>query len=210
MHGVSDAGTRLLFKFRLGTHGLNEELGRHGGREGKLECTLCGADFFVVHVLWECTAYSSNRASFTEKLQELLGDNYAYFDLLSNVEKTSYVLVSEHWEKNFKSLLFLVKEYIVDVWEIRKQILYGDDACPSHLQSQSSVGDLGGVTGVDGHRSGKLDKPGKSVNVNVHVNTCSIHFGVNSCECACVCSCVCCSAHGSGCVVDGGSATAAI
>ena len=38
-----------------------------------------------------------------------------------------------------KSLLFLVKEYIVDVWEVRK---YGDDACPSHLQSQSSVGDL--------------------------------------------------------------------
>ena len=58
------------------------------------------------------------------------------------------------------------------------------------------------------YRSGKLDKPGKSVNVNV--NTCSIHFGVNSCECACVCSCVCCSAHGSGCVVDGRSATAAI
>ena len=114
------------------------------------------------------------------------------------------MLGSEHWEKNFKSLLFLVKEYIVDVWEVRKQILYGDDACPSHLQSQSSVGDLGGVTGVDGHRSGKLDKRGKSV--NVHVNTCSIHFGANSR----VCSCVCCSAHGSGCVVDGGSAMTAI
>ena len=25
-------------------HGLNEELGRHRGREGKLECTLCGAE----------------------------------------------------------------------------------------------------------------------------------------------------------------------
>ena len=75
-------------------------------------------------MLWECTAYSSSRASFTEKLQELLGDSYADFDLLSNVEKTSYVLGSEHWEKNFKSLLFLVKEYIVDVWEVRKQILY--------------------------------------------------------------------------------------
>ena len=89
MHGVSDAGTRLLFKFRSGTHGLNEELGRHRGR-GKLECTLCGAECeSVVHVLWECTAYSSSRASFTEKLQELLGDSYAYFDLLSNVGKMS-------------------------------------------------------------------------------------------------------------------------
>ena len=36
LHGVSDAGTRLSFKFRSGTHGLNEELGRHRGREGKL------------------------------------------------------------------------------------------------------------------------------------------------------------------------------
>ena len=154
LHGVSDAGTRLLFKFRSGTHGLN-------GREGKLECTLCGAECeSVVHMLWECTAYSSSRTSFMEKLQELLEDSYADFKLLSNVEKTSYVLGSEHWEKNFKSLPFLVKEYIVDVWEVRKQILYGDDACPSHLQFQSSVGDLGGVTGVDGQRSGKLDKPG--------------------------------------------------
>ena len=31
-----------MFKFRSGTHGLNEELGRHRGREGKTECSLCG------------------------------------------------------------------------------------------------------------------------------------------------------------------------
>ena len=37
---MSDAGTTLLFKFRSGTHGLNEELGRLRGREGY---TLCGA-----------------------------------------------------------------------------------------------------------------------------------------------------------------------
>ena len=81
--------------------------------------TLCGAECeSVVHVLWGCTAYSSSGASFTEKLLELLGDSYADFDLLSNVEKTSYVLGSEHWEKNFKSVLFLVKEYVVDVWEV--------------------------------------------------------------------------------------------
>ena len=70
---------------------------------------MCGAECeSVVHVLWECTAYSSSRASFTEKLQELLGDSYADFELLSSVEKTSYVLGSEHWEKKFKSLLFRV------------------------------------------------------------------------------------------------------
>ena len=70
-------------KFRSGTQGLNEELGRHRGREGKSECTLCGAECeSVVHVLWECTAYNSSRASFMEKLQELLGDSFADFDLL--------------------------------------------------------------------------------------------------------------------------------
>ena len=41
LHGISDAGTRLLFKFRSGTHGLNEELGRHRGREGRSQCMLC-------------------------------------------------------------------------------------------------------------------------------------------------------------------------
>ena len=38
MHGVADAGSRL---FRSGTHGLNEELGRHRGRKGNKECELC-------------------------------------------------------------------------------------------------------------------------------------------------------------------------
>ena len=42
LHGVFDVGSKLLFKFRSGTHGLNEELGRHSGREGKTECSLCG------------------------------------------------------------------------------------------------------------------------------------------------------------------------
>ena len=32
LRGVGDAGTRLLSKFRSGTHGLNEELGRHSVR----------------------------------------------------------------------------------------------------------------------------------------------------------------------------------
>ena len=96
LHGVSDAGTRLSFK--SGTHGLNEELGRNRGREGKLECTLCAAECeSIVHVLWECSAYSSSRASFLLKLEELLGDRCADFEALNSVEKTPYVLGSE-WE----------------------------------------------------------------------------------------------------------------
>ena len=34
LHGVADVGSRLVFKFQSGTHGLNEVLGRHRGREG--------------------------------------------------------------------------------------------------------------------------------------------------------------------------------
>ena len=37
-------GTHLLFKLRSGTHGLNEGLGRHRGREGKYMCNLCDED----------------------------------------------------------------------------------------------------------------------------------------------------------------------
>ena len=110
---MSDAGSRLLFKFRSGTHGLNEELGRHRGREGKVECTLCGAECeSVVHVLWECPAYSNCRLMFLKKLQELLGVKYIDFDSLNHLEKTSYVLGSELWEDDFSSLLSIVKEFI--------------------------------------------------------------------------------------------------
>ena len=69
LHGICDAGSTLSFKFRSDTHGLNEELGRHRGREGKKECSLCGNECEnVSHVLWEYSAYSSTGASFTKKL----------------------------------------------------------------------------------------------------------------------------------------------
>ena len=58
---------------RVYMHGLNEELGSNRGREGKTECSLCGDECEnVSHVLWECSAYSSTRACFIKKLQELL------------------------------------------------------------------------------------------------------------------------------------------
>ena len=44
------------------------------------------------------------------------------------MEKSSYVLGSELWECKFDGLLVLVKEYIVDVWEIRKHKLYDSDS----------------------------------------------------------------------------------
>ena len=58
-----------------------------------------------------------------KKRQEVLEDDYEDFESLEitrNVEKSSYVLGSELWESKFDELLNFVKEYIVDVWEIRK------------------------------------------------------------------------------------------
>ena len=37
LHGLRGTGRRLSFKFRSGTHGLTEKLGRHRCREGKIE-----------------------------------------------------------------------------------------------------------------------------------------------------------------------------
>ena len=58
LHEVADAWSRL---FRSGTHGLNEELGRHSGREDNKERELCGNECeSVSYVLWECPTYSSS------------------------------------------------------------------------------------------------------------------------------------------------------
>ena len=76
---MSDAGTTLLFKFRSGTHGLNEEFGRHWGRQGKKECVLC--DESVSHVLWECPAYNRR---FVLQLWASLGGSYSQFEDMSS------------------------------------------------------------------------------------------------------------------------------
>ena len=81
---VADAGSRLLLKFRLRTHGPNEELGRHIIEVGKvIKNVSCGNECeSVSHVLWECSAYSSSRADFLLKLQEKLGNGFEHFDAL--------------------------------------------------------------------------------------------------------------------------------
>ena len=74
------AGTRLLFKLCSGTHGLNEELGRHRGREGKCMCNLCGEDCESVgHFLWNCLIYSERRALFLEHLKKNLEKEFKHF-----------------------------------------------------------------------------------------------------------------------------------
>ena len=49
----------------------------------------------------------------------MLKDEYEDFESLDKVEKSSYVIGSELWESKFDGLLSLVKEYIIDVRELR-------------------------------------------------------------------------------------------
>ena len=84
-------------------------------------------------------------------LQEL-EDDYEDFESLENVEKSSYVLGSELWESKFDGLFALFKQYIADVWEIRKHKLYDSDSGSGlQLHTQSSPGE----------RSGKFSQNGK-------------------------------------------------
>ena len=99
---------------------------------------------------------SNCRLTFLEKLQELLGDKHIDFDSLNYLENTSCVLGSELWEDDFSSLLSIVKEFIVDVWESRKlRLYYGENACPGP-QPNSSGWDLGQDGKLWNGRSGKL------------------------------------------------------
>ena len=60
----------------------------------------------------------NSRADFLLKLQEKLGDGFERFDALDSLGKLSFILGgSELWEEHFDSLLPLVKDYVVDIWE---------------------------------------------------------------------------------------------
>ena len=63
---------------------------------------------------------SNSRADFLLKLQEKLGNGFERFDALDSLGKSSFILGSELWEEHFDSLLPLVKDYVVDIWEARK------------------------------------------------------------------------------------------
>ena len=82
-----------------------------------------------------------------KKLHEFLEDDYEVFKSLENVEKSSYVLGSELWESKFDGLLALVKEYVVDVWEIRKHkfvIVTQQSGSGLQLHARSSTGERKG------------------------------------------------------------------
>ena len=60
------------------------------------------------------------------------------------------MLGSELWENKYGSMLDLVKSYIIDVWELRKVRLYGDNPSVQQSQSQIAPGELQGIAGGGG------------------------------------------------------------
>ena len=86
---------------------------------------------------------------------------YEDLESLENVEKSSYVLGSELWESKFDGLLALVKEYVVDVWEIRKHKLYDSDSESGlQLHAWSSPGERNGKFSQNGNfgQNGKFSQ----------------------------------------------------
>ena len=151
---------------------MNEELGRHRGRNGRTECVLCGDECeSVVHVLWEYPAYTNSREEFMITLRSTLEEAFKDFKALDNIERASYVLGCELWTENFDSMLALVKEYMINLWEVRKVKLYGEP-CSTQLQSQSSAGDPRDGTVVGGQRRGTFGKFSHSGSVTSKLSTC--------------------------------------
>lgn len=68
----------------------------------------------------------------------LLGDGFEHFESLDSLGKASFVLCSELWEDDFTCMLHLVKDYIVDVYKLRKAKLNVPQS-----QSQNSSVELG-------------------------------------------------------------------
>ena len=103
-------------------------------------------------------------------------------------------------------MLDLVKSYILDVWELRKVRLYGDNPSVQQSQSQIVPGELRGVAG-----GGELCLEGET---DTGIGVCSSNVCSSTVCSSGVCLCTVCSlssgsAHSYGCVVNGPSAMAA-
>jgi len=63
-----------MFRFRSGTNGLNEKLGRHWGKNDDRQCKLCGDECeSIVHVLWEFPVYDTILEILSWKTRQSVG-----------------------------------------------------------------------------------------------------------------------------------------
>ena len=124
-------GSKLLFRFRSGTHGLNEELGRHITTSLEIlvniskACVFCNCDCeSVEHVLWECPAY---RSVFINSLSKILCSD---FHLMSAFEKTSISSIRVFGNVMVTLIIGsqILKAFLCSVWNLSKEKLYPEDS----------------------------------------------------------------------------------
>ena len=112
-------GSKLLFRFRSGIHGLNEELGRHtcSNRNSSKACFFfCECEYrSVEHVLWECSEYSSIGEEFIGNLNGILQND---FHLMSSFNKTKCIFDQSIWECNghFDDWFSNSKAFLCGIW----------------------------------------------------------------------------------------------
>ena len=144
----------------------------------KKGCLLCDDECNSISlVLWDCPVYNTLRNDFMCKLQELLGDRFEHFhfESLDSFEKASFVLGSVLWEDDFSSMLDLVKDYTVDVWELQKARLNDENISIPQSQCQNSSGELEDV-GDSGRLRGLHGKADTTI-------SCMCTCGVGSAQC---------------------------
>ena len=117
----------------LTTYGLNEELGRHRGREGKCICNLCSEECESV-----CPVYSECRALFSVHLKIIYGNNLSILKVATCSGEIAFHSGNRALGNHYEALLHLVKSYIIDIWELCKSKLYGSGTGP--LQHRSRPG----------------------------------------------------------------------
>ena len=103
-----------------------EELGRHRDKENDQSCKICGSECeSVEHFIWECALYDKQRTDFLQSLKGTLEvKEFDDFFQLESFGRTAFILSCNRLENN--TLLQLIKGFLLECWEVRKEHLYGD------------------------------------------------------------------------------------
>ena len=76
-------------------------------------------------------------------------NEFERFDALDSLGKSSFILGSELWDEHFDSLLNLVKDYVVNIWECGK-LNYNNIMVITHPSLSPQPGIWGVLLGLKG------------------------------------------------------------
>ena len=131
MQHVKRSSSRLFFKFRSGTHRPFEELGRHTKGDGSQEFPNCEACRESVEpVLFECASFDCKKQNCFDYMKQIFTpEAFEDFDYSSIFDKTAFCLGENQGmliNNECSSLYNKVGEFLMSVWDRRKEILYGN------------------------------------------------------------------------------------